>query len=154
MWLVPWAIWNLPIWIYNKITGTIKVTGFLSLMWSKLFLMVLTFVTIWYICRIVEEITADRSNNKLICLLILASPEMLISTCYAGQDEIMYIALFCMSLFYFLKEKWKLFYLCSVLAISFNPMMLIPFLVLLLMKEKEIYNCNICFRNTSTIDTL
>ena len=76
LWLIPWAIWNLPVWIFHKVTGTIKVTGFFSLMWSKLFLIMLTFVTIYYLCKIVESMKGSKEYNKLIGLLVLASPEM------------------------------------------------------------------------------
>ena len=109
LWLIPWAIWNLPVWSIHKVTGTIKVTEFFSFMWSKVFLIILTFVAIYYLCKIVESVKGSKEYNKLIGLLVLASPEILMSTCYAGQDEILYIALFTMALYYFLENKKKSF---------------------------------------------
>ena len=34
LWLLPWCIWNFPLWLVHSITGVLNVTDFWSLCWS------------------------------------------------------------------------------------------------------------------------
>ncbi len=60
------------------------------------------------------------------------------STGYAGQDEIIYICLFMLGLYSYLCEKWRRCYWLLVCCVTLCPIMLLPCLALLLLKEKNI----------------
>lgn len=137
LWLIPWCVWNFPIWIYCTVTGTVKVSSCWMFYWSKLYMLLLIVVIIIYICKIAKHILGEY-DNKLVTLLILMSPEILMSAMYAGQDEVQYLALYIMGLYYFMEEKITKAYICAAIASVFCPQMLIPFLVLLVIREKNV----------------
>lgn len=139
LWLIPWCVWNFPVWLYCVITGTVKVTAFWMFYWSKIYILLLTIVIIVYICKIANSIIAlTTEEKKLMALLIAISPELLMSTMYAGQDEVLYLSLYVVALYYFLEEKIKRAYICAALSAVFCPQMLLPFLVLLMIREKSV----------------
>lgn len=138
IWILPWSLWNLPLWIIHSISGELLVTDFWSLCWSKLFLVFLSIITAWMSSKICSLFTEDKRRHLMVYVLVLASPELLMSIGYAGQDEILYIAFFIIALYYFLCEKYGKFYFWSVCSVACCTIMLIPFLALLLIREKNI----------------
>lgn len=139
LWLLPVCVWNFPLWVVHKLCGMMSVHYFFSICWTKLF---------WFFAHAVTALTCRKiclifsgvgENGGIIAfLLVMASPEILLSTGYAGQDEIIYICLFTLALYYYLIEKWRKCYLLMVCCITLCPIMMIPCLVLLLLKEKNI----------------
>lgn len=83
--------------------------------------------------------TGDLKKAVLAALLIMASPEIMMSVGYSGQDEMTYICFFTISLYYFLKGKHKIAYLWMVCAVTCCPLMLMPVLAMLLIKEKNLF---------------
>lgn len=96
-------------------------------------------ITMYFCGKICMLMTGDIRKAALSGLLIMASPEIMMSVGYSGQDEITYICFFTISLYYFLKGKQKSFYIWMVLAVSCCPLMLMPAFAMLLMKEKNIF---------------
>lgn len=41
LWLIPWCVWNFPIWLYCVITGTVKVTALWMFYWSKIYIYII-----------------------------------------------------------------------------------------------------------------
>ncbi|MCM1538325.1 MAG: hypothetical protein NC254_08005 [bacterium] len=83
-------------------------------------------------------LTSDAKKGAMVFLLVMASPEIMMSVGYAGQDEIVYICLFVAALDCFFEDKWKQGYLFIVLCVTCCPIMLMPCLVLIIIKEKRI----------------
>lgn len=139
LWLLPLCIWNFPLWIVHSVAGIVSIENFWSICWSKLFLFLMQIV-LAYICgKICSMITSDKKRILLTMLLVMASPEILVSIGYAGQDEIVYVCLFVTAFYFFLKGYWKRCYVLLVCCVAVCPIMLIPVLALLLLKEKRIY---------------
>lgn len=137
LWLLPWSVWNLPIWIVHTITDNMIVTDFWSICWSKLFLVFLTVLTAWKSYQICMYFNNDKRRSMWIYILILASPELLMSIGYAGQDEILYLGLFIFALYYYLKNKMARFLICAIYSVTCCPLMLIPVLAMVFLKEKK-----------------
>lgn len=96
-------------------------------------------VIIIYVSKIANSIvTLAKEEKKIIAILFAISPEVLMSTMYAGQDEVMYLALYVIALYYFLEEKIIRAYICAAISAVFCPQMLIPFLALLMIREKSV----------------
>lgn len=148
LWLLPWCIWNFPLWIVHTVTGVMDVTDFWSLCWSKLYLVNLSVATAWMCAKITRLFTEEPERIFSVYILILAAPELLMSTCYAGQDEILYVFCFVTALYFYLKGEKKYFYFWSLCAISFCTIMIVPFLLLLLLKEKRIIRLGILTAGT------
>lgn len=138
LWILPLCVWNLPLWVIHSLRGTLLATDFLSICWTKLFLYLLHIVTAYVSGKICAMMTSDRKKIILTMLLVLASPEILLSVGYTGQDEIVYICFFIVSFYCFLKNDWKKCYLCMVCCVTLCPIMILPVLAVLLIREKRI----------------
>lgn len=101
--------------------------------------MVMQYITAYFSAKICYMLTKDKDKSIQTVILLLLSPELLMSVGYAGQDEIVYIGLFVMALYYYFQGHWKKCYLMLVCCVTICPIMLIPVLVLLLLKEKNLY---------------
>ncbi len=139
LWLLPLCIWNFPLWVVHSLAGILPIDNFFSLFWSKLFLLAMQYVTAYYSARICYMLTKDREKAALAVILILLSPETLMSVTYAGQDEIVYIGFFMAALYYYLQGYWKRCFWLMVCCVTICPIMAIPVLALLLLKEKNLY---------------
>lgn len=135
LWVLPLSIWNLPLWLIVNIFDISVVIGNpFCMLWSKLYFIGLHVGTA-YVSYLISKKLGVKSY--LGALLILISPEILISAEYAGQDEIAYI--FCMffAVYLALCDKWKLSYVFCILSVSICPIMLLPVTALILYKEKN-----------------
>ena len=73
--------------------GIILINNFWSLCWSKLFLVLMELITIYFCGKICMFMTDDIEKAVLAALLIMASPEIMMSVGYSGQDEMTYVCL-------------------------------------------------------------
>lgn len=138
LWLLPLCVWNLPLWVIYSVSGTVLVTNFFSICWTKLFWYLLQVATAYVSGKICAMMTSDREKAVVTFLLVMASPEILLSVEYAGQDEITYICLFVISFYCFLKEYWKRCYFLMICCVTLCPIMIIPVLAILFIREKRI----------------
>lgn len=143
LWLLPVCIWNFPLWVVHQICGIMSVHYFFSLCWTKLFWLfaqIVTALTCRKICLMLLGNGNQEAENTgiLAFLLVMASPELMMSVGYAGQDEIIYICLFMLAFYEYLCEKWWKCYLLMVGCVSLCPIMLLPCIALFLLKEKNI----------------
>lgn len=138
LWLLPWCIWNLPLWIVHSLSGVVLVTNFWSLCWSKLYLLLFQWVLAHYTAKICALFITQKTRLMLVYLLVFASPEVMMSVGYAGQDEIVYMALFVAGLYYALCGQKKKTYLMMVITVSFCPIMILPVIMLFILMEKNI----------------
>lgn len=136
--LIPIAVWNLPVWIICRINGVISVNNALCLYWTKIFYIAMTMVAAHYSSKVVAHVTKDRKRAWLAWPLVLGSGELLISTCYAGQDEIIYLALMVMAVYYWMQKKQVKMVICGSISVILCPIILIPYLILIMMREKRV----------------
>lgn len=138
LWLLPLCIWNFPLWVIHTLSGTLQAANFFSICWTKLFWFLLQIMTAYFSGKICAILTSDENRTMWTVLLVMASPEILLSVGYTGQDEIAYVSLFVIAFYYFLKGCWKRCYLFMVCCVTLCPIMILPALVLLLVREKRI----------------
>lgn len=138
MMLFPLAIWNLPVWFMQHFGGMPYTLTTTLVIWSKLFFVFCTVITAVFGYKICSLMHVDKNKKWLAVCLILVSPEILVSTCYAGQDEIVYICLFMIAIYFYLRGKMIPFLICSILSITFSFIMIMPYLLLVLIKEKNV----------------
>lgn len=137
---IPWIIWNFPIYLFNPLSKNADVGGMKCIIWSKMFLVVCLIVLCIYIFKILMHITEDNFEFALVGVLLVASSlEVLSAVAYSGQDEIVYITAFTIALHHFIKGKKRSGLAFSVLAVTINPLMIIPVLVMVLLLEKRIW---------------
>ena len=136
VWLFPLSVWNFPLWlIVNLFDVSVVIGNPWCMIWSKLY-----FIGLHLALAHVAYLICNKLGVKsyLAPLLILVAPEILISAEFAGQDEITYIFCVLLAIYFAMCDKWKLSYLCCVLAVSFCPIMLLPATAIILYKEKKV----------------
>lgn len=138
LYLLPWAIWNLPIWL-THIDINAPVNTPLCLFWSKLFLVVCSVVTANYAKKIISLfVDVDSKLLNLCYVYILGTGTLLISVAYSGQDEIVYICAFITGLYYFFIEKYKKSIPLMSLSILLCPYMILPVCITIFTRFKKI----------------
>ena len=136
--MLPLAIWNLPLWIIHEITGVMPVSGFGDVLWMKTGLLLCVVKTALECGKIAKTVNPD-SDHMLIYPMIFASFDMLCSTMYFGQDEIVYLMFLAIALRHFVCGKLRRAIIFSTLAVSLNPELLIPVLMMILFYEKRVF---------------
>lgn len=136
--LIPWAIWNLPIWILQRFFHIPILTSPFSLIWSKLFLIVCLCFTLYFAYKIVLCLTKNKSKSKWVVFLCLTFFYTYVGIFYAGQTDIMICLAGTMAIYYLIKGNDKAFLLISALAISIKYFFFFPFIALILLTEKNI----------------
>ena len=89
--VLPWSVWNLPLFIIQRVTGNDIVGSATMLAYSKLFLVLLSVVTLIYTKKIAFFITGDKNKSAWAMLLTASSVYLYISVCYSGQNDILMI---------------------------------------------------------------
>lgn len=138
LYLIPWAIWNFPIWITHYFGGNLNIDTPLCFFWAQLFLLLCAIIMAVYSAKITFHVTKQLNLAKNAFILILGAGSLMISIGYSGQDEIVYMAVFMMGIYYFISEKKGIGKLFLFISVVFCNMMIIPVLAFLLNYEKNV----------------
>lgn len=135
--VLPWSVWNLPIWIAQRFFSVTIVESSISLAWSKLFLVALSILMLYYTYKICMTIIKDKVRS-LWCVFFTASSFFLyVGVCYAGQNDIIMITASVIAVYFLLKNKNKSFLIWSAVAVAIKPFFLIAFVAIILLKQKN-----------------
>jgi len=135
--MLPLIIWNIPLWIYHEISGIMSAGTLIDMIWLKTGLALCSFLTGIEAIKIVRKIN-PHSDSVLALPLILLSGDLLISTMYCGQDEIIYILFLTMALHQLVCNNIKRFVLFCTISVTLNPLTLLPVLIMIAYRFKKI----------------
>ena len=138
LYLLPWGIWNFPLWLSRIVLGKAAVASTLCLLWSKFFLIACAHIVSLYCSKIVRLFTDDEESSALALIYILASGTIFLSVSFFGQDEIVYMAAFVSAVYYILCERKLLGYVLLGLSVLLCNFMIIPCAIIFLIKEKNL----------------
>ncbi|MDD3187666.1 MAG: hypothetical protein PHD02_04295 [Bacilli bacterium] len=136
--LIPWAIWNIPIWIMQRFFNNPILFNPISLIYSNMFLVACLVFTLYFTYKIVMKLTNDLSKAKWVIFLSLSFIYTLIGIFYAGQTDIMISLLSVMGLYFLIEKKEKYFLILSSFAISIKYFFFFPYIAIILLTEKKI----------------
>lgn len=136
--ILPLAIWNIPVWIAHRITGEMIVTGIWDITWMKLGFILCIVITAVECTKIVKAVRPD-ANSEFVFPLMLGSFDVLCSTLYAAQDEIVYLMVLVIAMRHMINRKIILFLVFSTLSVALNPEMIIPVIIMILFYEDRIW---------------
>ena len=136
--LVPWAIWNMPVWIGQRFFELDVLNSILSMLWSKGFLVFCLGLTSKYTYKIGFLLTKDKQKSNWMALLSFSFIFAYIGVHYAGQNDIVTIAFSTMAIYYLFKGNIMFFVLFSAFAIASKPFFLFPYIAIILLKEKRV----------------
>lgn len=130
------AVWGLPIYLLNKVVGLdFLSTG--SLLWFKLLLLVFVFAIGKIVTEIAEEIGIESKDVKKLWLL---SPLVIFPVLIVAQYDIIPLFFMMKGVLYSIRNEKKKSILHFSVAFTMKPFSLLTFLIVILIKEKNIVN--------------
>lgn len=132
------AVWNLPAWLYERLSGNYAESCFLFLAWGKLMLPFVSIITARGMKKILEFITGDDQDTAAMLYAYSFSGILIMSAYFIGQYDIIGVMFAIYGVFYFLKKDYKRFYLYFGAAISCKYFALLLFVCLVLLYEKRV----------------
>lgn len=136
--LIPWAVWNIPIWIIQRYLHIEIMDNVALQLWSHMFLVIIFFVMMFFSKKIVEFFSQDKYINKWNNYLIMSFPFSFMGVILAGQTDIIAIALAVMAVYFLLKDKQRFFLLFMAFSIAAKPFFIFAYIAVILLIEKNI----------------
>lgn len=137
--LIPWAVWNIPIWILQYFGGMDICDHPFMLVWSHLFLVIVLVFTFRLFIKVGDYLSDDKNTILLLGKLFLFSPFVYIAICYSGQTDVLSAALFLLSLYMLFQGKRKKFYICAMIGYMVKPFFFLAYIAIILLEEKNIF---------------
>ena len=137
--LIPWAVWNIPIWVLQRWFGIIAVGHAWTLLYSKMFLVVVEGIMLYYTYKITMHFTGDIQKSKMAAYLTFSSPFVLIGIYFTGQSDIISLCLFVIAIYKLLEKKRMWFIIFAALGIAAKPYVLLAYIAVILLMEKNIW---------------
>ena len=134
--MLPLALWNIPVWIVHEISGQMMVAGLSDVVWMEIGFVIAIIITSSECCKIVKIVNPD-SDPAVVFALILGSFDVVCSTMYAGQDEIIYLMFLVTAVRCIMEERMGRFLLFATLSVALNPEMIVPILFIVVFIEKR-----------------
>ncbi|MDR1001886.1 MAG: hypothetical protein LBL82_01255 [Oscillospiraceae bacterium] len=132
--LLPWAVWNFPMWIISKLAGVNIASSHLTLLWSKLFLVVMLCFVLYYVSKIALVITKSKTAATWAVFITAGSMFTYGAVYYAGQTDIFFVLLGLIGIYELLahrnEKRFLLFFALSLIIKPFYLFILIPILLL------------------------
>ena len=133
------AIWNLPTWLIERITGESLINSIPSMIWMKLMLVPFIILSMKSFFGILNDFGKTKTYAKLGCFLFASSVVVFYSIGLMGQYDIVTIPFVLMGYRGWLNNDKKRFLLCFSIAVTFKYFALLFFIPLLLLEEKRIH---------------
>ena len=135
---LPWAVWNLPIWLLQRFAGLAAIDHFWMILYSKLFL-VAVFVLVLFLSRKIAGLFSPEKEDLHRMLFLSATSFFTVtSLAYVGQNDVVVIAPFLMGIYELLKGNKKRFVLWVAISIAFKPFFVFSYLAVVLFIEKNL----------------
>ena len=135
---LPWAVWNLPIWILQHFFHLDAVDHFWMLLYSKLFLLVVFLLILFLAKRIAVLLHPGQEETRRMLFLSSTSFFTLTSLAYNGQNDVVVIAPFLAAVDALLRGKKQRFVLFVSLSVALKPFFLFSYVALILLYEKDL----------------
>ncbi len=135
---IPQMLWCFPIWVTHYFNGNTYVGTLACVYWYKLFLILMTGFCSWCCFRIVRRISGDDFRSAVAALIVMGSSEVLLSTGYSAQDEIIYLAFTMLAIERLLAGRYRQFIIWAVVAVTLCPLVILPLAVVLVLRQKSI----------------
>ena len=132
------AIWNLPLWIVQKVSAIDIYQSVICLMWMKTMLVAFAAVFIHMFRKLFETLEFTQEDSRLGILLFISSGFFMTSVVVLGQYDLISMSLVALGISYYLKGDTKKFILAFAIAIPLKFFSLLVFVPLVLLKEKKI----------------
>lgn len=137
--LLPWAVWNLPIWILQRFFGIAAVGHAWTLLYSKIFVAAVYMFTVFYAYKIMIIMGKGPEERVGAVYLAFSFPFAMTAVYFAGQTDIISICLFVIAVYKLLDGKRKYFILFAALSVGAKPYILIAVAAVVLLTQKNVW---------------
>lgn len=135
---LPWAVWNLPLWILQHFFKIHAIEHFWMMLYSKLFLVVMFTVVLYLAKKIAALFTAEKEDLTRMLLLSATSFFTVTSLAYTGQNDVVVIVPFLAAIYQLLCGKRRGVVFWAAVSIAFKPFFIFSYAVMILYLEKEL----------------
>lgn len=132
------AIWQAPMLFITKLAGKDYLEWPVSLLWSKLLLVLFMVAVAYMIYKIVLLCTQNEEKGLLAVFLYFSSMIVYFPVIHCGQLEVISMLFMLVGIYYYLRENMRLFWAGFLLAVPFKGFALLLALPLLLLREKHL----------------
>ncbi len=137
--ILPWAVWNIPIWLLQRFAGLTIVEHPILLFYSKCFLILVLIGCARTMWQIGKKYKKDEAHILICIALFLSGFYVLDSVAYTGQNDILIVYLMLQAIFALITGKWAKFLVFSAVSIAFEPYYIFSYVAIVLLKEKRIH---------------
>lgn len=137
--IIPWAVWNIPLWAIQKYLGIAIISNGWMMVWSKLFLVVMEVLLLILAYKITMFLTDNKNKALWVVLLTASFPFTYIGIYYAGQTDIISLVFSTAAIYALLRSKTKIFLVLSAMAIATKPIFFFVYILLVLLTEKNLF---------------
>ncbi len=135
---VIFAIWNLPVYIANKVIGVDYLNSTLCLMWCKLMMIVFTIIAARLVYQIGEQLGFLKERCKWAVFFFLTAATVVIPVFVIVQYDIVSVVFMLLGIKAYMREENKKFILWFMLANTLKLFAVFIFIPLVLLKEKRL----------------
>lgn len=135
---VLFAIWQLPVFFIAHKLNINYLESPVCMLWSKTLVLLFTLFSAWLIYKIVIECGENKRKGQLAAFLYLTSGFVFYAVFICGQLEVVSTSLMLCGIYYYIRKRYRYFYLFFLLAVPFKMFALFLALPLIVYKEKNI----------------
>lgn len=136
--LIPWAIWNIPIWFCQRFLGLKILEHTWMLFWSRLFLVFVVLMIAYFSKKIICLFTDNKELCSWSIYVMLSCPLTWIGVVVSGQSDIIVILITVIAIYCLLKGKSAWFYALMIYVIAAKPFFIFAYVAIVLLTEKNI----------------
>lgn len=134
---IVFAIWDIPLYIYETVTGLSCLDTFLGIMWAKAILIPFMILLAYEMLRIGKLIKKDEFSPIDCMVVMFTSILFFIPAAVMGQYDVLSAVFIMIGVEGYIEDNNKKFILGFAIANLFKMFSLFIFLPLLLLKEKR-----------------
>lgn len=138
------GIWNIPMRLFGVIAGPTWHPPLLFLFWNKLLVVIFYFAVAYLIYKICIKIGFGNKKAKLCMYAFIGMPIAFFNQFIFGQYDSITLFFAMLGIYFYFndndKNSEKKFLACFAIAMTLKYIIFFPFLIFLLLKEKNILN--------------
>lgn len=132
------AIWNLPLWIYEKVTGLYALDNIVGVLWAKAISLPYLFGVYCCVIKIGKMIKGEMCEKELVAMEMLTSIFLFTPVLVMGQYDAMALFFIMLGCYYYIQGNNRLFILWFAVAMPFKLFAMFVYIPLILLKEKKV----------------
>ena len=133
------AIWNIPLRLFNIVTEPAMEVRTIARMWYKLGSTMFYFASAYLIYKICLNKKVSTRNSVFAAFLFISNPIAIYSQFIFGQYDSITVFFMLLGYYYYIQNKNIKFILSFAVALTCKYFSLLIFLPLLLLREKDVW---------------